>query len=245
MSPILLTPSRYRPHRIPTRPAWVFAVVTACWLGTSSGADQPKPPPQTEAPKTLVLFDGKSLGGWKKTDFVHAGEVKVEDGVLVLGKSDSMTGITSTLRDLPTTDYELCYEAMRLGGNDFFAAATFPVGKSHVTLVNGGWGGHVTGLSSIDGADASQNETTVSVNYHDKTWYRFRVRVTDKLIRCWIDGRKVVDVEIKDRQLDTRIETNASKPLGFATWESGGGLRAIEIRGLTPIEVAGTNKADK
>jgi Domain of Unknown Function (DUF1080) len=245
MRPIHRFPPHDASHRPAMRPGWAVAVASVFWLGVSMGADQPETPQPSAAPERLVLFDGKSLDGWKKTGFVHAGEVKVEAGVLVLEMSNSMTGITSTLRDLPTTDYELSYEAMRLNGSDFFAAATFPVGKSHITLVNGGWGGNVTGLSSLDGADASENETGSSFKYKDKTWYKFRVRVTTKLIRCWIDDKKVVDVEIEGRQIDTRIETHASKPLGFATWETGGGLRGIEIRGLTPSEVAETNKANK
>jgi len=98
-----------------------------------------------------VLFDGKNLEGWKKCDFYKAGEVKVEDGMIIMSKGVSMSGVTSTRQDLPTTNYELSYEAMRLAGRDFFAAATFPVGKSYITLVNGGWGGGVTGLSNLDG----------------------------------------------------------------------------------------------
>ena len=96
----------------------------------------------------------------------------------------SMTGITCTRPNLPTTNYEFSYEAMRIDGRDFFAAATFPVGKSFITLVNGGWGGNVTGLSSLDGMDASENETTQSFRYQNKTWYHFRIRVTGKMIRC-------------------------------------------------------------
>ena len=194
-------------------------------------------------PETLVLFDGKSLDGWKKTDFAHAGEVKVEDGALILGAGRSMTGVTSTRGDLPRTNYELTYEATRLKGRDFFAAATFPVGKGHITLVNGGWGGHVTGLSSLDGSDASENETSCSVKYQDKTPHRFRVRVSDKVIRCWIDDTQVIAVNIEGREVDTRIETNANKPLGFASYETTGALRKVEIRVLTPAEVAENNKA--
>jgi hypothetical protein len=155
-----------------------------------------------------------------------------------------MTGITTTRRDLPKTNYELTYEARRLTGRDFFAAATFPVGKSFITLVNGGWGGTVTGLSSLDFADASENETTRNVKYENNTWYRFRVRVTDKVIRCWIDDKQVVDVVHEGRNVDTRIETHANQPLGFATWESGGALRKVEVRPLTPAEVAETNKTE-
>jgi Domain of Unknown Function (DUF1080) len=194
-------------------------------------------------PEKLMLFDGKSLDGWKKTDFVHPGEVKVEDGALILGAGRSMTGITSTRQDLPKTNYELSYEATRVKGRDFFAAATFPVGKSHITLVNGGWGGHVTGLSSLDGSDASENETSCAVKYQDKTPHRFRVWVSDKVIRCWVDDVKVIAVSIEGRQVDTRIETDANKPLGFATYETTGALRKVEVRPLTPAEVAENNKA--
>jgi hypothetical protein len=227
-------------------PPWRWAVAAApvCLLMTAMAAGQgvrDQPAGQT---KRLVLFDGKSLDGWKKTDFYHAGEVKVEDGTIVMKAGGSMTGITSTRQDLPRTGYELSYEAMRLSGVDFFAAATFPVGKSFITLVNGGWGGHVTGLSSLNGMDASENETTQGYQYQDKTWYRFRVRVTDVVIRCWVNDKELIAVNHQDKQVGTRIETRANEPLGFATWETGGALRNIAIRLLTPAEIAVTNQID-
>jgi hypothetical protein len=196
-------------------------------------------------PEAVVLFDGKSLEGWKKVDFVGTGVVKVEDGVIVMAAGQSMTGITSTRKDLPTTDYELSYEAMRLSGHDFFAAATFPVGASFITLVNGGWGGSVTGLSSLDGIDASENETTQSVTYKEKTWYRFRVRVTGEVIRGWIDEKLIVAVNYQGRRVGTRIEVRRNQPLGFATWETTGALREVKIRPLTPVEVAEVNKLEE
>jgi hypothetical protein len=212
-------------------------VLAAPLAAGQAGKDQP-----AGGSTKQVLFDGKTLDGWKKTDFFRAGEVKVEDGRIVMKDGGSMTGITSTRRDLPKVDYELSYEAMRLSGTDFFAAATFPVGKSYITFVNGGWGGHVTGLSSLTGSDASENETTRSYQYKNQTWYRFRVRVTDTVIRCWIDDKEIVAVNYRDQQVGTRIETRANEPLGFATWESSGALRTIEIRRLTPAEVAATNQ---
>ncbi len=209
---------------------WAAAL---CLLVAGLGADAPKP---------LALFDGKSLDGWKKTEFSREAEVKVENGALVMAAGEPMTGVVSTRKDLPTSDYELTYEARRLQGSDFFAAATFPVGKSFITLVNGGWGGGVTGLSSINGADASENETTRGVEYQNKTWYRFRVRVTADVIAVAIDGKETVAVNHKDRQVGTRIETRACQPLGFATYETAGAVRTVEVRALTPGEVAATNK---
>jgi hypothetical protein len=197
-------------------------------------------PAADDAPKPLVLFDGKSLDGWKTTAFARPGEIVVEDGAIVLKTGKPMTGVTCTRQDLPRTNYELSYEARRLSGRDFFAAATFPVGKDHLTLVNGGWGGSVTGLSSLNGADASENETGTSFDYKNKTWYKFRIRVTDRVVRCWVGDEQVVDCDHEDRQKSTRIESRPCQPLGFATWETSGEVRKVEIRPLTPAEVAAT-----
>lgn len=209
----------------------IIGVLTPCLVAITLGAD---------APRTLVLFDGKGLDGWKATDFYKPGEAAVEDGAIILKVGHPMTGVTTTRKDLPKTNYELSYQAKRLKGQDFFAAATFPVGDSFLTFVNGGWGGNVTGVSSIDGADASENQTGTYLKYQDNTWYSFRIRVTADVVRCWVDGKEIVDVDIKGRQLGTRIESRASQPLGFATWETSGAVRKIEIRKLTPDEVAET-----
>jgi hypothetical protein len=229
------------------RAAWPVAAACAGLLATALAAGQaPAPKDQPGgAAKKRSLFDGKTLDGWKKTDFSHSGEVKVEDSRIVLPAGEPMTGITTTLKDLPRTNYELAYEAMRTTGEDFFAAATFPVGKSYITLVNGGWGGFVTGLSSLNGMDASENETTRSIKYENNKWYRFRVRVTDEAIRCWLDDKEIIAVNHQDRHVGTRVETRSSEPLGFATWKTGGALRHIEIRPLTPEEIAATNKIEE
>jgi len=68
-----------------------------------AGPDDKAPPASTSGAK--VLFDGKSLEDWKKCDFYKAGEVKVEDGQIIMSKGVSMSGITSTRQDLPMTNY--------------------------------------------------------------------------------------------------------------------------------------------
>jgi len=221
------------------------AVACAVLIATTLAAGQtPKDHPAAALPSKRVLFDGKTLDGWKKTDFSRSGEVKVEDGRLVMAAGMPMTGITTTRTDLPTVDYELTYEAMRLDGEDFFAAATFPVGPDFITLVNGGWGGFVTGLSSLNGMDASENETTRTVEYKNRTWYRFRVRVTAAAIRVWVDDKEIIAVLHREMRVSTRVETRANQPLGFAAWKSGGAIRAVEVRPLTPEEVAATDKVE-
>ena len=192
--------------------------------------------------ESISLFDGKSLDGWKPTDFYGAGEVAVEEGIILIKLGTKMTGFTSTRTDLPTTNYELSFEAKRVDGSDFFAAATFPVGKSFITLVNGGWGGGVTGLSSLDGSDAHENDTGRSYKYVNGKWYRFRVRVTDKTIHAWIDDKPVVRVNHEGRLVGTRIESRRNQPLGFAAYESTGAVKAIMIRPLTAAEVEEANQ---
>jgi hypothetical protein len=200
--------------------------------------------PDAGKPKKQVLFDGKTLENWKKTEFGGEGEVEVKDGMIIMNHGASLTGITTKRKDLPTMNYELSFEAQRLDGFDFFAAATFPVDKSHATFLNGGWGGSVTGISSVDGYDASENETSQYFDYKDKRWYKFRIRVSTEKIKCFVDDKEVIDLITKGRKIDTRIEADPSKPLGFATWETTGAVRKIEVRPLTPQEVAENNKVD-
>lgn len=231
------------PLRLFDQRAAVVALVSLVALTAGAGADEKDSAPRPSKP--LALFDGKNLDGWKKTEFAKPGEVKVEEGAIILSTGRAMTGITSTRTDLPRKDYELSYEAQRLSGRDFFAAATFPVGESYLTFVNGGWGGSVTGLSSLDGADASENETSRFVKYEDKTWYKFRVRVTATTVRCWIDGKEVAAVNYEGRKVGTRIESRSSQPLGFATWDTSGAVRKVEIRPLTPGEIKANHKPEE
>ena len=198
-------------------------VIFLATLGTVIGPAWADEGQRRDGSGARALFDGKSLDGWKDAGFREAQKAKVEDGAIVLPAASPIAGITSTRNDLPTTNYELTYEAMRLDGRDFFAAATVPVGKSFVPLVNGGWGGTITGLSSLNGADASENETSKFVKYENKTWYRFRVRVTGKAIRGWVDDKEVFAVELDGREVGTRIEVRPTQPLDFSAWRSTGG----------------------
>ena len=190
----------------------------------------------------IALFDGKTLDGWKPADFFGAGEVTIQDGAILMKQGNKMTGFTTTRKDLPKTNYELTYEAQRIDGSDFFAAATFPVGTAFITLVNGGWGGSITGLSSLDGSDASENNSSRFFKYENGKWYRFRVWVTDKTIRGWINDQSVVRVNYEGRHVSTRIESRRNQPLGFATYDSTGSIRAIAIRPLAEKEIEEANQ---
>jgi hypothetical protein len=179
------------------------------------------------------LFDGQTLDGWEVADFGGDGEVYIEDGRIVMDTELGMTGVTWR-GDLPRDNYELEYEGLRLAGSDFFATVTFPVGKDECSLVTGGWGGTVVGLSTIDFCDASSNDTTTYREFEDNRWYRFRVRVTQSKIEAWIDGQRVVDQQRAGHVVGIRGECEPNRPLGFATFYTKGAVRDVRIRNLEP-----------
>jgi hypothetical protein len=188
-----------------------------------------------QAQEGRSLFDGLSLAGWEITDFGSEGPVEVRDGAIVLAAGDPITGVTWT-GDFPRIDYELTLEAMRVDGEDFFSAITFPVGDDPCTLVVGGWGGGLVGLSSLNGADASENVTGQWMRFEDGVWYPIRLRVTRDSIQAWIADRMVVDVAHTRYHLSIRIEVWPNQPFGIATWYTTGALRKIQVR-----ELAGTH----
>ena len=182
------------------------------------------------AGKWRSLFDGKTLAGWKKTNFGGEGDIDISKGELTLGFGNSMTGITYDKDDLPKTNYELRLKAVKLDGNDFFCGITFPVANSHCSFIVGGWGGGVVGISSIEDRDASENETTTYMNFPHGKWYKIRVRVTPNNISTWINGKNIGSVNIDGRKISTRNEVDLNKPLGFSTWETRAALKDIQIR---------------
>jgi hypothetical protein len=182
------------------------------------------------------LFDGKSLKGWKSTNFGGEADVLVEDGAIVMDRGSNMTGITYDRDDFPKTNYEVTFEGKRLKGIDFFCTTTFPVGKEHCSLVVGGWAGVVVGLSTIDDMDASENETRKNLGFDNNKWYRVRIRVTPERIRAWIDKDQVVDLATKGRKISIRPECDLSRPFGICTWSTVGAVRDIRVRTLTEVE---------
>ena len=185
---------------------------------------------QSKPTEWKSLFDGKTLQGWRESLYTDRGEVRVQNGTIVLGTGKPLTGVNWT-GVFPHNNYEVRFEGARLEGNDFFAALTFPVGDSFCTWVTGGWGGDIVGLSSIDGWDASDNETRSYFTFEKGRWYALRLRVGDRRIMAWIDDVQVIDVNVEGRALSLYFgETRLSAPFGFGSYRTTGGLRGIEYR---------------
>lgn len=175
------------------------------------------------------LFNGYTLDGWEITNFGPQGPVLTRDSSIILNYGDGCTGVTWQ-EEFPTVNYEIKLEAMRVDGNDFFCGLTFPVIDEYCTFIVGGWAGSLVGISSIDGADASQNFTTIRIPFENGRWYHIRVKVTDKVIRCFIDDGEVVTVPVAPHSFTVRSEVGLSRPLGIASWVTTSALRNIKFR---------------
>ncbi len=201
----------------------------------------PAPKPKAKAkpaadPNLHVLFDGKKLGKWEPIQFGGEGEVVVtEDGTLEFDFGAIMTGVKWSEEPPAKSNYEIELDAMRLDGNDFFCALTFPVKESHATFVIGGWGGGIVGISSVDDLDASENETMNVEGFEQGVWYRVKVRVTDEKIEAWIDDRQMVDLELGDKKISLRPgDIELCVPVGIASFMTRAQYRNITWRNLTP-----------
>ena len=214
--------------------SYTLASVLFCLIFLS-GCSERKPSPVkepviiNEIRDTSMLFDGKTLEGWEITNFGPQGPVSVSGGEIILGMGDGCTGITWE-KAFPRADYEVSLDAMRVAGNDFFCGMTFPAGNDPCTLIIGGWGGATVGLSSIDGKDASENETTTIRNFDKNRWYHIRLVVSGGVIKSWIDSVKVVDFAIGRRKLSIRPEVGLSRPFGIASWNTTAAIRNIHLQ---------------
>ena len=188
------------------------------------------PAARDAAPAWRELFDGASLDGWQPSGFGGGGPIEVHDGRLILDFGSPLTGITWCGGELPRLDYEIEVEAARLAGTDFFCALTFPVGDQHASLVLGGWGGSLCGISCVDGEDAAHNETERHVGFPSGTMQRIRLHVQAERIRAWLGDEPLVDLPIAGRALAVRPELARSRPLGIASYATRASIAALRIR---------------
>ena len=178
-----------------------------------------------------VLFDGQSLENWEITDFAGHGDVGLDgNGSAVLEFGIALTGMHWIGDELPRVNYEIHWQAKKVMGTDFFGSLTFPYLKNHATLILGGWGGALVGISSIDGFDASENETATAHLFKQNHWYSCRLRITASHFKFWVDQEKLIDVEVIDRDISMRSgEIELSTPLGFSTYDTTGHIRNVRL----------------
>ncbi len=169
-----------------------------------------------------------------KWEGVSGGVVEEEGGILRIGWGEGLTAVRWQ-GEMPSPPFELELMAKRVDGTNFFCAVIFPARglDECVTLVIGGWGGATVGISSIDGEDASENETKSYHNFETDVWYRIRLLRQGERIAAWIDGEKVIDVDTTGKKLSLRDgPISECAPFGLATWQTTGMIRDVRWRGL-------------
>jgi hypothetical protein len=209
----------------------VLCAVTATAAETNAAAKAKIAPATTNV--VIELFNGHSLAGWKVIPFGNEGPVKIlPGGVLEIGAGEILTGLVYTNKTV-TQSYEITLEARRTSGSDFFCGLTFPIGTNSCTLILGGWGGSLTGISSIDHMDASENSTSDSYKFEQHRWYQICLRVTPEKIEAWIDKDRIVNLDIEEHRLGMRPgEIEYCMPLGLATYQTRGEIRKLHLRRL-------------
>ena len=182
------------------------------------------------------LLSPNDLNGWevvKDYDFKNHGTIAVEEGVLKLGKGGPASGVR-VKGEFPKMNYEVEFEARRVDGSDFFCGLTFPIHESHCTLIIGGWGGGVVGLSNIDTMAAVENETTRYLEVEDKRWYKVALTVSEHQIQIWIDNLEYANVKTKEHKFDIWWEQEPARPFGLVSWNTGAEFRNIRIKPIAP-----------
>lgn len=225
------------------RPALLFlgailpVVFFLCLPPAAQSADSPAAlhTPPGFSTNWTPLFNGRDLYNWTNTDFVASGPVTVQSNQINLAAGGILTGINWTNSPLPKTNFEISLEAMKTDGSDFFCGLTFPVGDSFCSLILGGWGGTLVGLSSIEDLDASENDTTRTISFDKGRWYHVVLRVTPAAITAWLDDKKIIDADIKGKKISLRPgPIEFSVPLGLAAYQTGAAYRNIRLRLLQP-----------
>ena len=170
---------------------------------------------------------------WQVTAYGGEGEVQFADGQLTLAMGATLTGVHwQGELPFPSLGYELRWQARRTQGSDFFCGLTFPYDAGAATLVLGGWGGSLVGISCLDGRDASDNDTTHYHQFKQGEWYDVRLRVRQGLIDVWIDEGRVIAARVRDRKVSVRGDVAASQPLGLTSFQSVGQIRNLAYRTL-------------
>lgn len=183
---------------------------------------------------TVALFDGRTLDGWTKTNFGGEGTVEVRDQTIFMERGSYLTGVHRGWPDVPRVNYQIDIEAQRVEGQDFFVGMTFPVKEQFCSLILGGWGGGVCGISSIDSYDASENETTSYQRFESGKWYKVRLVVLDKEVWGWLDDELLLQFDTEGRKLDVRFEVGDSRPFGLCCFDTRAAVRNMKLTQLPP-----------
>jgi hypothetical protein len=188
-------------------------------------------PPDRVAADWQLVADGRTLAGVQPVVFGGDGDVQATREGLVLEPGSPLTGVTFDAA-LPRCDYEVELAAARLSGTDFFCGLTLPTANGCLSLILGGWGGAVCGLSCLDGRDAANNATRCTRGFERGRVYRVRVRVTAARVDVDVDGSPLLSADLRGRRVAVRAELDLCQPFGVASFATRARIADVRWRPL-------------
>lgn len=174
---------------------------------------------------------------WGMLDFGFNSEPTATPDLLTIPSSERLSGL-NYLDDVdgllgPGRDhYEIELQARRTRGNDIFLGLTFPVGpKQSASLILGGWGGGICGITAVDGQSANDNPYKTIHTFDNNRWYRVKLQVTPTRVRAWLDGERLFTVEqAQVKAFSVRDEVEPTVPLGLFTFASSAEIKDFKVR---------------
>lgn len=207
----------------------LWSVMLSC---SSPTLDIEAPAIEAAAHPWITIFDGATLDGWESISYGGEGEVELLEGHALLERGVALTGMRYVAGLSQTIDYELELSAARVMGNDFFCGLSFPIGEQFATLILGGWGGGLCGLSCIDGQDASDNSTKTIRGFELDHAYSVTLRVEAQRVRAWVDEELLFDVATQGKDFSLRTEILPSPPLSVSSFITTARIGPIRWRPL-------------
>jgi len=190
---------------------------------------------RTESAVSPIAQESTAQQPWISANFGGEGEVEWRDGTLVLPMGSPLTGIFWPGGLPQSQNYQLEVSATRQSGNDFFCGLTFPVGDAHATVVLGGWGGGLCGLSCVDDEDAGTNATRSYQSFAQGQSYTLLLEVQANSIRAWLDSELLFDQKITGHKISLRTEMLPSQPLGIASFMTRAGIHSVRWRPMPEL----------
>jgi hypothetical protein len=208
-------------------------------VGVLAGCASPRSPLDVASSRVgewQRMFDGASMQGWlpflDDSYAVSGGPVGVRYGELVLLTGRPYSAVTWQ-GTFPRENYEVALQAKKNAGDDIFCGVLFPVGTNYCSMVLGGWGNQVTGLSCVNYLVAADNDTASYGAYTTNRWYSVRLRVTEERIQAWVDEKQRINLERREKVISPYPGLDMFAPFGIFTFDTSAAFRDIDVRRLS------------
>jgi alpha-L-arabinofuranosidase len=156
------------------------------------------------APDGTVLFASNFSGGTKGWEMLGDGKWDVDDGAL--RQNADGTFIRALAGDRNWTNYTYSVKARKLGGREGFLVLFRINGKEDRNWWNiGGWENTQNAVEI--GATIDPHPAHIDTG----RWYDIRIEVSDKHVKCYLDGQLIHDVNYNGAGQVTSLYASAAK----------------------------------